>query len=283
MRDQSRAFLWRALIVILMISGSLLQARPQSCSSSTIEAIKKRGALVVGMLKQDFPPYIMTSKAGIKGIEVELAQYFAGALGVQLKIIRTAITTDEIIDQVASGMVDMGISSISITIPRASKVNFSIPYMHLQKGIILNRLKFNRLRQDEAETLRQFYSRGDKRGVDKGSSYVVFAKNLFPKTQVVQYDTWAKAIHDLDQGKIEGAMNDNFEVLKTMWSSSQGLFKYIPIILKEGSDPIAIALPSTDPHFLNWVNTLLTVDKIHYNLEKIRTTYENYLKEEDPR
>lgn len=278
-----RLFFNIGLVGVGLWFSSMVYGVPPACCPppSNVDRIREKGVLVVGTLKDDFPPYIMRSKKGVTGIEIRLAQYFADALGVRLEIRRTAQHNDQIVDQVAQGYIDMGISTISITVPRAFKVNFSAPYMYFQKGIILNRLRFNRLRKKDTETLRQFYSRGYKIGVQRGSAYTVFAQSLFPKAEVIAYDTWGEVIQDLNKGVIEGAMNDNFEILKTMWSSSQGLLTYLPIILTEGSDPIAIALPRNDPHFLNWVNTLLKVDKIHYDLKTVQTEYERYLKEED--
>ncbi len=269
----------QSLFFLLLWSFVTLAFSVKAGGTDPIKEIQSRGTLRVGMTAGDYPPYIISTKSGLTGLEVSLARTLASFMGVRLQIIRSAQTPDDLVALLEKGEVDLGIATASITPERALRVNFSQPYMILHKAIILNRLRFNALRAKEEETLRAFYQRGYSIGVCQGSAYRAFASQLFPRARIVAYRDWGAVMKDLEAGKIEGAMNDQFEVLKAMWSSPRGGLLYLPIVLKEGNDPIGIMVPKEALHFLNWINWVLVLERLTFQLGDLQAAYESYLRE----
>lgn len=76
--------------------------------------MQERGALRVGLVAKDIPPLLVTGSDGQPaGIEVAMANGLARRLGVELQFVRTAATHDELVAQVATGEVDVAVSSIT--------------------------------------------------------------------------------------------------------------------------------------------------------------------------
>lgn len=70
-----------------------------------------------------------------------MANGLARRLGVELQFVRTAATHDELVAQVATGEVDVAVSSITRTVERAKVVRFSRPYLTQSVAVALNRVR----------------------------------------------------------------------------------------------------------------------------------------------
>lgn len=230
------------------------------------------------MVKADDPPFFMTNKQGKTiGVDTYLSKLLASELEVGIKILRTANTYDDVIDQVEKGEADLGVSDLSITLKRAQKVNYSDQYISIKKSILLNYKLFSELKKSDTDSLRTFFRAGHKIGVVRGTSYVHFAKDEFPHAEIVLYDDWDSLLKALSQETISAAFYDQFSVQQVIFSSHYNPFLYQAIDLSVPTDKVAIAVPKTDLNFLNWINIFL---KIRFkqltikNLLKIYNTYE---------
>ncbi|MBI5896198.1 MAG: transporter substrate-binding domain-containing protein [Desulfobacterales bacterium] len=95
-------------------------------TSPTIDGIKKRGSIIVGTAA-NMPPLNMTTKKGVPaGLDIDIAQYIASAMGVQLQLVTKNF--DELLPALEAGQVDMVISGMTITPERNLKVAFAGPY-----------------------------------------------------------------------------------------------------------------------------------------------------------
>lgn len=248
--------------------------------SKDIQGIVERGKLVVAILKIDNPPFFITTPQGkIEGIDIELSDRIAKELGVTLEINRTANTYDEVINLVASGKVDLGVSKLSYTDERAKKVLYTKPYAIFRKAMLVNRLLYAGIKkQHNVNTLIDLFSKHDSTiGVIKKSSYVDFAENLFPKASIIEIETWDQALNLVLEGKILALFRDEFETRKFLLSRPDTNLKLLPLIIKSQEDSIRMAVPRNRLHFLLWINGFLETNQIKYDASMILEKNEIYL------
>lgn len=117
-----RQTLWLFAIVLLALCAS---ARAQD---SGLSEILKRGVLRVGATG-DYSPFASLDRAtGVySGLDIDLAQSLADALGVKLEIVATSwpsLTRD-----FEAGNFDMAIGGVSVTLERAKHGLFSTAYL----------------------------------------------------------------------------------------------------------------------------------------------------------
>lgn len=108
-----------------------------SAQESTLEAVKSRGVLVVGV-NADYPPFSHTDEDGkLIGFDADLAKYVADKLGVGLEL--RPVTTGNRIPMLLNGNIDVAISSFTITQKRDEAVDFTIPYMIMGIGMLVKK------------------------------------------------------------------------------------------------------------------------------------------------
>lgn len=231
----------------------------------------------MSMVKADQPPFFMTNKQGKTiGVDTYLSKLLAEELEVDLKILRTANTYDEVVDQVARGDADLGISNLSMTLKRAQKVNYSEQYISIKKSILLNYKIFSEKRKMDTDSLRTFFQAGHKIGVVRGTSYVQFATDEFPKAETILYDDWESVLRALGREEICAAFYDQFSVQQVIFSHHYNPFLYQAIDLKVPTDKVAIAVPRADLNFLNWINTFLKIRFKQLTIKNLLKIYNEY-------
>ena len=157
-----------------------------------------------------------TDSARVGGLDVELMKGFAQKLGVKVSFLRTADSLDSVVNMVATGRADIGLSKLSITFKRTTKVLFTKPYIKLRKALIVNRTLLEKVRYKCKVTKEQAIRllKGNV-GVIRDSSYVTYAKQRFIlsnpaaneeewcKTKmvtVVEFDSWEEVKKSLIAG-----------------------------------------------------------------------------------
>ena len=97
-----------------------------TAGAQTVDEIKKKGELTVGMLV-DFPPYgTVNSSNEPDGYDADVARLLAKDWGVKLKLV--PVTGPNRIPFLLTNKVDLLIASLAITPERAKQVLFSKPY-----------------------------------------------------------------------------------------------------------------------------------------------------------
>jgi polar amino acid transport system substrate-binding protein len=95
--------------------------------ATTLEKIKARGTLIVGV-KADVKPWGFMQSPGTEpvGIEPELAKTISDALGVKLQLL--ALSSEQRVDALRSGKVDMLIATFADTPERKAQVRMVDPH-----------------------------------------------------------------------------------------------------------------------------------------------------------
>lgn len=124
-----------AMTTVLLLLGAvgltvLLQrdARPQ------LDKVRERGELIV--VSRAAPAAASENgHGGRDAFELELVRRFADHLGVDLRII-VRDSLRGLLDDVSGGAVDMAAAGLSVTPARASRLDFSLPYLQVHEQLV---------------------------------------------------------------------------------------------------------------------------------------------------
>ncbi len=146
-----------------------------------------------------------------------MAQQIGTALSVRVEFIEDAKSFDGVVDLVATGRSDIGISKLSQTYARLRRVRFSEPYVTLRHALLFNRAVIAREADGRppAAVLQNYHG---KIGVIAGSAYVDFAYKNFPKATVVEMRNWDAVIEGLMSGRVDAVYRDEFEIRRIVKS-----------------------------------------------------------------
>lgn len=173
-----------------LVVASLALTLPPT-AAQTIQRVKERGKLIVG-IHGDFPPFgYVTTRGEQEGYDSELARRFAEELGVQVEF----VTVDNAarIPALLTGRVDMLFSALTILPERAKAVQFSLPYVASESAVIgLKTLKVSG--PQDLSNIRV--------GVPKGSAQD-FALTKETKANILRYEGDAATIQALISGQAE--------------------------------------------------------------------------------
>lgn len=252
--------IWRWKSAMLALAFFFLTVADDASSAGyppDIGGIIGRGKLTVAMYRHDMPPFFMRGADGaMKGIDVRLAQEIAANLGIGIEFNRTADTFNAVVDIVARGEADIGISLLSATPQRAMKVLFSEPYQTVLPALLVNRL--SEVRVKKGNTLEKILQRPENPiGVIGGSAYERFARDYFPRARIIPYPDWISLKRALVGGEVFSVLQSE-ATLNIMIAEEPELYATMrKVVWKGRADYIVCALPLASVHFLRWVNTLI--------------------------
>jgi polar amino acid transport system substrate-binding protein len=258
---QRRTLLTGAGSAALLGLVSTRQAR-----ADTLDDVKKRGTLVVGM-EVAYVPYEFFKDGKIIGYDPDIIDHIVGKLGVKAQLVDTA--WNGIIPALYAKKFDVVVSAMTITKERADKVLFSMPYADASNVILL---RANEDRIKSADDLS-----GKIVGVQIGSAAAGIIKTFEAKLKaagkpgyadVKQYEHYPEAYQDLLNKRIDAVVNSKSTMLVVM-KDAPGKFKMI-----EGVSDITayfgMAFRKEDVAFQSFVNEQLAGMKKDGTLSKLQ-------------
>ena len=249
--------------------------------SPDILKIIERGYLIVAMHNVDLPPFFM--KGGnnqTDGVDADIARRLAKELGVDIRIIRSSNSFDEVVDTVARGEADIGISKLSYTFERSKKVLYTDPYIRLFKSLLINRPLMARFKAERSiKTIGDLLNnKSTKIGVVAGSSYAYFARSLFPKATIAPFPNWDEVIKAVSTGAVLAAFRDDLEIKKTLSLKDEIKANVSPMVLKTQPDPIQMVV-GPENHFLKeMINSFLSSERFDFTADVLLRRFTDYLK-----
>ncbi|HEX8988546.1 MAG TPA: ABC transporter substrate-binding protein [Rhodocyclaceae bacterium] len=252
----ARLFLFLVSLLLALGAGAAPKSPDGRHLPPDIARIVARGELVVAMLGTDTPPFFYERDGELHGIEVDLARSIGRELGVKVRFDRSARTFNQVVDIVAAGDADLGISKLSRTLARMQAVRFSDPYLSLGHALILNRLSFAQLAGTRPlpEVVRDY--RGTL-GVIAKSSFADYARTNFPHAHVVEYPGWPEVMAALEKGDVTAAYRDEFEVKRVFRSNPKMALGFRSVTFKDLRDALGIAVNVNSATLLAFVNECL--------------------------
>ena len=240
------------------------QEAPLTSPLHDLHAIVEAKVLRVALTRFDLPAFHTRGPDGtITGAEIDMAEQIARALGVKVVFIDEADSFDAVVDLVAAGRADIGLSKLSQTYRRLHRVRFSKPYITLRQALLFNRSRIaqDTERRPPADVLQRYNGRI---GVIAGSAYVDFAKANFPTATLVERRTWDDVIADLLDGKVEAIYRDEFEIRRVVKNNPALNVKFGTAAITDQAALLSIAICDTCSKLQELIN---------YHLERTRNSW----------
>ncbi len=235
---------------------------PSPCdrlAPADLHRICSSGQLRVARYGGERPPFFTRQGGGIRsdtrvwvGFDVDLAHDIAKRLGVRYRMV-PARSFNHVVDLVATGAADVGLSKLSITLDRAQRVRFSKPYMTVYQTLLVNRLSAPK-QEDPFEFLNRA---GARIGALAGSSYIGYAGHEFPSAQIAPYDDFDSMMDDVVGGRLDAAFVDSARANTWRQENPQLLIRVRAFIAHDRRDSLALAVNWADTHLLAWLNLYL--------------------------
>ncbi|BHH84835.1 transporter substrate-binding domain-containing protein [Desulforhopalus sp. 52FAK] len=252
MQQRSNIFRLIALTLFFLCLSSLSYAasiQTDIVRSSTIETIKKRGVLKVGM--DVFQPWAMKDKTGkLIGFEIDVATRLAEEMGVKVEFIPTAWSG--IIPALLTGKFDVIIGGMGITTKRMLQVNFTNPYEYSGMSIVANKKM-----APDFSSLEDFNKAGIEIAVKTGTTAAAAAKKYLPLATLRMFDSEPQSYQELRNGKVHAVVGSAPRPAYEAVEYSDSL--YLPVKGTFTKEPIGFALRKGDPDTLAFFNGWITI------------------------
>lgn len=210
-----------------------------------------------------FPPYEYVDGEDYKGIDIEIAQAIADAMGKKLEV--DDIDFDSIIPAITTGKADMSLAGMTVTDERKQNVDFSDTYATGVQVIIV----------PEDSDITGPDDLADKMiGVQQGTTGYIYCSDTpenggFGEDHVTAYPNGASAIQALQTGKVDAVVIDN-EPAKAFVAENPGLkildTEYV-------TEDYAIAVKKGNTELLDQINETLAKLKADGTLQSIIDKY----------
>lgn len=264
--------LFKKLLMTLIFFTGLTQGSFATEDISSIAAIQQRGTLQVGILKSGYPPFVYYIDKQPAGADIDLAKQIAESLGVKIKFVNHYQFPDQIIEAVQHGNIDIGISGLSITLNRATRVSFTKPYTRVQLALLIPR----KVQLKHTHLVNDYNQDNITIGVVKGSSYIGFANQFLPNAKQQVFSTLKQAINALDKENIDAVLLGQTRAAVWMQTHPAYGLTISNQAFDSHSDDLGIVTNYKNYQLLYWLNLFLSSESHAYDLQKSLT---NYLKQ----
>ena len=232
--------------------------RQQLVASGTLEEIKKRGRLKVGVAT--FVPSAMIGKDGkLIGFQVDVTNAIGAAAGVESELIPTSFPG--LIPGLLSGKFDTIIAGMEMKSSRNLQVNFAGPYAWGNQGMLANKkmtagFKVSGPMSTESD---DFNNAGVTFAMRRGTAPIQIVKKHFPKAKILQFEDDQQAVQDVINGNSHAYLSSEPKVSYQVVDNPDVLYKpYADQSFNRW--PMGIAIRKGDVDFLNFLNNWIRIN-----------------------
>ncbi len=249
------------LITVALILVAITGLAGWAAAETTLDTIKKRGNLIVGV-KSDFPPFGYVDSSGKNlGFDVDVAHLFAQALFKDAnKVELVAVTSGNRIPFLQSGKIDIIIATVTVTDERRQVVEFSDPYFLSGSLLLVPKTSAIRGVEDLA---------GKTVAVIQGAIQDKDIEQLAPKANRVKFGKVSEAVLAVKGGRADAFAQDDILILTLAKENSDMKAVGKPFIPR----PYGIAVRKGDLEFIKWVNAELAKMKKDGTYDKLWKKY----------
>lgn len=240
----------RKITAASFVAASLVSAGAATAAgnSPVLDRVLAKGELRVGMSGDQAPFNVINRSGNMIGLEVDVAQALADAMGVELKIVNKSF--GELLPALEKGGLDLVMSGVAITPKRTQKVSFVGPYMLSGKSILTKSDVLARAQESE-----DFNTSDLKLAALAGSTSQEFIELNLPSAQLVKIKNYDEGVQMVIKGKVDAMVADMpICVLSVLRFPEEGLLTLEePMTL----EPIGAAIPMGDAQFHNLISNYL--------------------------
>ena len=256
----------RSLLLALCLLATQV---PMLARADTLDDIKKRGEMVVGM-EAAYVPYESFDAGKIVGYDCDIAQAVADKIGVKVRFVD--IAWDGIIPALYASKFDVIMSAMTITKERMQKVLFSMPYGDASNMVLL------RASGDPIASVEDLGGHGV--GAQLGSAGAQVARDFETHlksegkpgySELKLYDHYPEAYLDLQNHRIDAVVN-SLSSLQIVMRDQPGKYKTIGGI-QSIKAYFGMAFRKDDASMQTTVNGVLGAMKADGSLAKLQTKW----------
>ncbi|EZP77307.1 family 3 extracellular solute-binding protein [Parageobacillus genomosp. 1] len=235
-----------------------------SAGTNTLEKIKKRGKLIVGV-KYDLNLFgLKNPETGkVEGFDIDIAKGLAKKiLGDENKIELKEVTSKTRIPMLNNGEIDAIIATMTITEERKKEVDFSDVYFMAGQSLLVKKdSKINSVKD---------LKKGMTVLTAKGSTSAQNIRKVAPEVNVLEFENYAEAFTALKAGQGDALTTDN----ALLWGMAKQDPNYRVLDETFSKEPYGIAVRKGDKELLQVINEYLKEIKENGEYDKI---YEKWI------
>ena len=206
----------------------------------TLDQIKESGTVIIGVFSDKAPFGYVDDAGEYQGYDIEFANRLVTDLGTQVEWVATDPANR--VPFLESNKVDIILANFTVTDERAEKVDFSLPYMKVQLGVV----------SPDSALVKSVDDLADKTlSVVKGTTAETFFEQEYPDVELQKYDQYADAYNALLDGRGDAFSTDNTEVLA--WAKENPGFT-VGIDALGNEDTIAAAVAKGNDTLLGFID-----------------------------
>ncbi len=153
----------------------------------------------------DYPPFNYLDEEGaLTGFNVDLARALCDELAVECDV--RSVDWSGLVPALENGETDAAIASIRVSESNLEKLDFTDAYYHTPARFVA--LKESALKETSPELVR-----GRKIAVVAGTSHEVFLRDFYPESEIVVFETAAKAKEALRDGTADVLFGDGISLM----------------------------------------------------------------------
>ena len=204
----------KTFISLLLGLGLLFWVSSGNGVAGTLQDVRGRGKLIVGV-KTDYPPLGFLDKKGVnKGLDIDIAKALSKELfGNEDAVEFVPITSENRIPFLTAGKIDLLAATLTIIEERSRDVDFSIPYFITGQTILV--------RADSRITKYQDLA-GKKVATIRGSTGDIAIRELVPDAERIKFERNFEALQALKERRVEAFVQD-FVLLFNLLQKNPGL------------------------------------------------------------
>lgn len=228
----------------------------ESETGGKLAAIQEAGKIVV-CTDAAWAPFEYIGEGGQPtGIDIEIAQYIADQLGVELEVKNIAF--DTIPAALTSGDADLGLACITITDERKEEMAFTDPYTSVQQYMVVPADSDVKVMEDlgEAKIGTHLGTTGDFLVSDEITSGVLGGSSA----ENSQYKALPDAALAMKSGELQAIVCDSV-LAENLVKANGDAFKCFPVAYKDGheadTEEIGAAMAKGDDEFTAKINEII--------------------------
>lgn len=227
-------------------SNSESSTKKADTSKSSIQSIKDKGTIKIGVFSDKAPFGYVDSDGNNQGFDVYIAKRFAkDLLGDESKVEFVLVDAASRVSYLESNKVDIIMANFTVTDERKEKVDFANPYMKVSLGIV----------SPDNNKITDVSQLKDKKViVAKGTTAETFMTKNYPDIQLVKFEQYSEIFQALKDGRGDAILSDNTEVIA--WAKDNPGFT-VGVSSLGSADTIAPAVAKGNDELKDWINSEL--------------------------